>query len=440
LRGLGRQKELRVYCIDDKNARFLDDALSVEVLKPGQLVRVYVHVADVDETVRSGSAMDELAKERGQSLYLPLKPLHMLPAAAMDAASFSTAFPTEGITAVVDLDVAGQRIVSWEIFASLVPPVTRVNYDQFDAALEGRDRASFLSAEIRQDLKCLGTVAPLLAERLDTRRSGRKQRRSGSGVNGQTETSSMSGVKEGAGIASVRLVKRRENGAPGGSVKYAQVVNFRSTGGYAVVSDMLLSVSALFRLFARRHGAFLPEDRGASMHVTRCGTAPMRRYADLAIQRQIKCILFGRQPAGRRRMDELRAWLAKRHAASEKTVTVRRRAALYASLADHCAQQQQAANLPYATLMACVRSVSVTRRRVVKADIGIDGTGLHTLAVVADSLVGDSLQRLEARSLLSDPNMNIGLPLKGGDRVQIRISEVDTVAEKIVAEVVAKVD
>lgn len=95
----------RVYCIDDKNARFLDDALSIEILQPGRLVRVCVHVADVDETVRSGSSIDELAKERGQSLYLPLKPLHMLPAAAMDAASFDTSSPTEGITAVMDVDV-----------------------------------------------------------------------------------------------------------------------------------------------------------------------------------------------------------------------------------------------------------------------------------------------------------------------------------------------
>jgi RNB domain len=453
----------RVYCVDDKNARFLDDAFSIEVLEPGKLVRVCVHVADVDETVRSGSAIDELAKERGQSLYLPLKPLHMLPAAAMDAASFSTAFPTEGITAVMDVDVSTGEMYFWEVFASLVPPVVRVNYDQFDAALAAPEKEATcdLSPEVMRDLKKIADVSSILAEKLDTRRNARRQRRGGIRIDagdasgdtrddGDGSSASLASPQDAddlalrakVGVASVRLVRKRDvTGSR--RTKVAQVVDFRSTGGHAVVADMLVSVSTLFRQFAHRHGAFLPENRGAFMYVSRCGTAPMRRYADLAIQRQIKCILFGRQPAGRRRMDELRAWLAKRHLAGERTVATRRQAALYNSLADHCASQQSVSNLPYAVLTGRVRTMCVTRKRAVRAEVGIEGTGLHVAADVEDSVVptGDwgsivGTQELRAHEVQLELAHK---SLKNGDRVELRVSHVDPVAQRIVARVVAVV-
>lgn len=82
-----------------------------------------------------------------------------------------------------------------------------------------------------------------------------------------------------------------------------------------MVSDMLLSVRTLFREFGIRSGAYVPQDCGAHQCVSLCGTATTRRYADLAIQRQVKCFLSGRGPAGRHRMDELRSWVAKRYAA-----------------------------------------------------------------------------------------------------------------------------
>lgn len=442
----------RVYCIDDKNARFLDDALSIEIIEPGRLVRLSVHIADVDETVRSGSAIDELAKERGQSLYLPLKPLHMLPAAAMDAASFSTAGPTEGLTVIMDVDVVSSKLVFWEIFASLVPPVVRLNYDEVDIALEGPKRDCKLDQQTKMDLKGLAVIAPILADKLDTRRSSRKTRASGaSNVNGGSKSghskSSAALNEREAGIASVRLVRRRELGPNAGGMKVAQVTDFRNTGGHSMISDILISVSTLFRQFAHRHGAFLPEDRGAHQYVSRCGTAPMRRYADLAIQRQVKCILFGREPAGRRRMDELRVWLAKRHAAGEKTVATRRKTALYDSLADHCAQQRSAAQQPYATLRGHIRNVIVTRKREVRAEVGIDGTGLSTMAdvdsgvwaeksaVLADAPKAGRVNGAEEREKQLE---RVSSALKTGDEVCLHVSQVDTAAQRIVARVVSR--
>lgn len=443
---------LRVYCIDDKASRFLDDALSVQVLEDGAVIRVAVHIADVDQVVKSGSAIDELARERGQSLYLPLKPLHMLPAAAMEAASFSSSFPTEAITVLMDFDVINEVISNWEVFSSVVPPVTRLNYDQFDAALEDGAAAAQITEEDCHNLRHLARTAPLLAERLDQRRLRRKQKPGGVRLDNSSNFDDE--VPESRGIASVRLVKRNEKGSRK-TVKVAQVVDFRTTGSHTAVGGMLTSASALIRQFAKENRAHLPEDRGASWYVSRCGTAPLRRYADLAIQRQVKCVLFGRQPAGRRRMDELRVWLAKRQSAGERAVAERRRFALYDSLSNHCSQQCSAAGSKHAWMPGQVRNVSLTRSGRLKVDVTLDGTGLATAAEISPTLI----ERMQTNGGAPDSGANcvdfgsLGrsnnntcarqnalsqarLLLRPKSKVQVQVESVDTVARRIQATIV----
>lgn len=446
------QDPLRVYCIDDKASRFLDDAISVEVLEDGSIVRICIHIADVDEVVKSGSAIDSLARERGQSLYLPLKPLHMLPAAAMDAASFSSVVPNEAITVLVDFDVESEMIRKWEVFASIVPPVTRLNYDQFDAALEDGATAALIQDEDCDNLRVLAKTAPFLAERLDQRRTRRRQKPGGARLNGQA--SQDEDDQEAKGIASVRLVKRGEKGM-GKGIKIAEVVDFRTTGSHVAVGELLTSAGALIRQFARENRVHLPEDRGAARYVARCGTAPLRRYADLAIQRQIKCVLFGRQPAGRRRMDELRLWLAKRQSAGERTVAERRQNALYDSLSNHCSQQRTASGSEHAFVRGQILSVSKTKRGVLRVDVRLDGTGLDTNATISPQLLAriqsnteisgtDTVGEDERSKWRSDEDgdgmddvvTRVRAFLKPRSKVRVQVENVDTAARRIRASVV----
>lgn len=443
----------RVYCIDDKASRFLDDAHSVHLLDGGTKVRIATHVADVDEVVKSGSPLDELARERGQSLYLPLKPLHMLPAAAMDAASFSPSIPTEAITVLIDFDLEEEVICNWEVFASVLPPVKCLNFDQLDEVLDGVSKDATLDEKDIENLKLLARVAPLLAEKLDQRRPRRKQRTAIFRVNGESLFDDTD--VEPRSVASVRIVKRNDRHARG-TVKVAHVVDYRKSGAHVVIADMLTCAGALLRQFAKENRAHLPEDKGASAYVARCGTAPLRRYADLATQRQIKCVLFGRQPAGRRRMDELRFWLAKRQSAAERTVAERRRSALFDSLSDHCAQQSATGGLPYTLVRGQTRGISVTKKGLLKADVVLDGTGLSAMAVVS----GPALEKIEAVELTTagirtDESKHLGIHarkknalenekllsnaqylLPTRSNVVVQIHDVNTVAQQIQASVV----
>lgn len=434
---------LKAYCIDDKSSRFLDDAISIQVLENGSVIRLWLHIADVDEIVHSGSAIDDFAKERGQSLYLPLKPLHMLPAAAMDAASFSTSFATEAITVMIEYDVREEAVQNWEVFSSVVPPVKRINYEQFDVALERGAKAAQLDNVSYDDLCNIAWVAPLLADKLDTCKSRRKQRSlQKADADGASHSTGTAELSEERSIASVRLIKKADKTGVRGGSRSVKVINFLMTRSHLVVDDVLTSAGGLIRQFARENRACLPEDRDAMLFVARCGTAPLRRYSDLATQRQVKCVLFGRQPAGKRRMEELRLWLAKRQTAGEKTVADRRRAALFVAFSSFCSERCLLTGSERAIVRGQARSVMMTKRGVLRIDLTLDGTGLTTTATLADYVLSSILGVHDNDAVSGSESKNEGILrrarmlLRPYCNVSVEISKVDTVGFSIEATVV----
>ncbi|KAJ7354819.1 DIS3-like exonuclease 2 [Desmophyllum pertusum] len=67
-----------IFTIDPLTARDLDDAVHCKKLEDG-LFEVGVHIADVSFFVRRGTALDEVAAERGTSTYMVQKVVPMLP-------------------------------------------------------------------------------------------------------------------------------------------------------------------------------------------------------------------------------------------------------------------------------------------------------------------------------------------------------------------------
>lgn len=77
----GEREDLRdVYTltIDPPDAKDFDDAISLRATKGGGF-ELGVHIADVSHYIPVGSALDEEAKERGNSVYLPRLVIPMLP-------------------------------------------------------------------------------------------------------------------------------------------------------------------------------------------------------------------------------------------------------------------------------------------------------------------------------------------------------------------------
>lgn len=78
---IAKRTDLRdktVITIDGDDARDFDDAVSVEILDDGRYL-LGVHIADVSEYVKPGTALDSEAFERGTSVYLADRVIPMLP-------------------------------------------------------------------------------------------------------------------------------------------------------------------------------------------------------------------------------------------------------------------------------------------------------------------------------------------------------------------------
>jgi ribonuclease R len=126
-----------VITIDPADARDFDDAISLTEHPDGTVV-LGVHIADVAHFAREGSALDAEARERGTSVYLPLKVLPMLP----EVLSNGVCSLQEGRTrltksAFIRLGPEGEPI-DVDLANSFIKSAKRLTYEQATAAIEGK--------------------------------------------------------------------------------------------------------------------------------------------------------------------------------------------------------------------------------------------------------------------------------------------------------------
>ena len=410
---LRRSARQRVYCVDGRESRFYDDAISVEKIGEGAVIRISVHVADVDETVKAGSAIDNLARERGKSLYFPLNTLHMIPVKAMEAACFSPHFPSEAITVSVEIDIKSQTVREWEIHASIVPPVMPITYEDVNNILTRKQKLTAARYDlIASDILNIAEAIPAMMSAFDRRKR-----------DGSLEETENTQRDKGERLASVKLLRKGRGRRASSAEKNIVIKSFKKDGAHALVANLLASTGFLFRKYASQNNVALPEPRGAEKFASRCGTAPLRRYSDLAIQRQIKALLMHRQPAGRRRMQELRVWLAKRHAEGSRAVADQQKITIYDSFAAHCEDQKRASGLGHALVRGRVTSPYVQGRRTPRVMVKLDNTGITVSAVMSN----------EVQSGLS---CEAGFSPVKGSEVEVKVLDINLKTFYIRAEVI----
>ncbi|MBX3473047.1 MAG: RNB domain-containing ribonuclease [Planctomycetes bacterium] len=126
-----------VITIDPVDAEDHDDAISIEAL-PGGITRLGVHIADVAHYVTPGSALDEDARFRATSVYLPGKVIPMLPR-ELSAGLCSLHDSVDRLAKSVFLwfDQAGQ-VLRREVVDSIVRVRRFLTYEEVLPVLEGK--------------------------------------------------------------------------------------------------------------------------------------------------------------------------------------------------------------------------------------------------------------------------------------------------------------
>ena len=127
---------LDTFTVDPETARDFDDAVSASA--DGDGIRLWIHIADVAAHVRPGTALDEEAERRANSVYVPSTVEPMLPLALSSGACSLS--PGDDRLAVTVETVVGPdgRPGATSFYRSRIRSDLRLDYDDLDEIFAGR--------------------------------------------------------------------------------------------------------------------------------------------------------------------------------------------------------------------------------------------------------------------------------------------------------------
>lgn len=323
-----------VITIDPVTARDFDDAISLVQQDNGHWL-LGVHIADVSHFVRPKSPLDQEAKERATSVYLPDMVIPMIPEViSNNLASLQPDRVRYAITAKMEFSPEGQRIAT-DVYKSAIKSCRRFTYEEVDEFLA--DRAGWkskLTPEVHGLLNRMHELAMILRERrmnrgalelnmpeleidLDTKGNV-------SGAHLEINTESHQIIEEfmlsaNEAVAELLAEKgvpflRRVHGAPEPR-KLKSLTDFVAELGFKTESlesrfalqGLLNNVKEDSRehavnyavLRAMQRAVYSPEEEGHFALASKCYchfTSPIRRYPDLTIHRLIEQVSQGKTP------------------------------------------------------------------------------------------------------------------------------------------------
>lgn len=156
-------RPLPIVTIDGEQARDFDDAVSVQRTKGGYLL--YVSIADVAHYVKSTTALDQEAYQRGTSVYFPDRAIPMLPEELSNGiCSLNPAEERLTKTALLEINGKGE-VVKSHFFNSVIRSHARMTYTEVRRILVDRDQECLQRyRDLVDDFKLMEELALLLWE------------------------------------------------------------------------------------------------------------------------------------------------------------------------------------------------------------------------------------------------------------------------------------
>lgn len=333
-RGRRDLTEHTIITIDPVDARDFDDAISLEPMARGHWL-LGVHIADVSHFVRAGSPLDQEARTRGTSVYLPDRVIPMIPEiVSNNLASLQPGKVRYAKTCWIEFTADGVPVHS-SVEPSAIKSCRRFTYEEVDVFLaDAKTRAVEMTPAVRTLLGRMRDLARILRRRRMARGSlqiekpevkidlDRDGRVSGAHVVDNTESHQ---IIEEFMLAANEAVARALAEAGAGFLrrihpmpdmrKLRQLTEFVTELGFDVESlesrfelQRLLDMArgrpeehavhyAVLRSLSR--AAYGPQEDGHYALASECYchfTSPIRRYPDLTIHRGLEAIAAGKRP------------------------------------------------------------------------------------------------------------------------------------------------
>ncbi len=161
---------LQVITIDPETARDIDDAVWVEPMPNGHF-ELHVHIADVAQYVREGTAIDREARLRGTSVYFPDRAVPMLPhELSTGVCSLNPRVDRLVVSALLEFDPRGE-VVRREFCEGVIRSVERMTYTDVNLLLEGDAGLRERYAPLVPRLERMAALARILTRRRQGRGS-----------------------------------------------------------------------------------------------------------------------------------------------------------------------------------------------------------------------------------------------------------------------------
>ena len=142
-------RDLPTVTIDGEDTKDIDDAISL--VREGKKWKLGVHIADVAEYVKEGSALDKEAFNRGTSVYLADRVIPMLPRKLSNGiCSLNAGEDRLAMSCVMTIDENGE-VSEYEIAESIIHVDARLSYNGVMRLFEEND-----DSEIAQSLSWQG--------------------------------------------------------------------------------------------------------------------------------------------------------------------------------------------------------------------------------------------------------------------------------------------
>ncbi len=292
---------LDCFTIDSPETLDMDDAVSCKTLPDGGC-ELGIHITDVSAYVLPGGFLDQEARERSQTLYMPDRIYPMFPKRLSEnIASLIVGAERPAITTLVTFD-RENTIRKTEIISSVIRVKKKLDYDYVDTHIQQAqfDRLHKIAVSLREARKRNGAIImphPEISLRVDTNGTISIQRRN-------RETPSQLIVSE-CMILANRLAAQMaaETGVP-----FPFRCQKPPKQAVPVSPDTFDPVTAYRqrRLMNRASGSTSPAPHyslGLAAYTNI--TSPLRRYFDLLAQRQLKSIIGSEEPYSRDELDSI---------------------------------------------------------------------------------------------------------------------------------------
>jgi exoribonuclease-2 len=295
---------VQAFSIDDSHTTEIDDALSVQGLGSGT-VTLGIHIAAPGLAIQPESAIDQVARSRLSTVYMPGHKITMLPDEVVQTYTLMAGRDCPAVSLYVTLDESSLEIQDTRTALERVPIAQNLRHDQLDefiteAWLEGEPPTSVPPAE-------LSALQPTLAFLFRLARHLKALREV---VRGKPEnfnrpdyTFRLEGVTgaEPAGDERVEIGTRKR-GVPLDLMVAEAMILANSTWGQWLaecgVPGIYRSQASLMPGVKVRMGTKAQPHAGIGVKAYAWSTSPLRRYVDLVNQWQIiACARHGRTAA-----------------------------------------------------------------------------------------------------------------------------------------------